>query len=59
MKTVTLDGLAEGPDAFIIGIHGNRDFEVDYHPAPKVLDVNEAPKVRSLYEWQLNRRRPQ
>ena len=55
-ETVTLDGLAEGPDAFIIGIHGNRQFEVDYRPAPKALTVNEAPQTRSLYDWQLKKR---
>ena len=56
-ETVTLDGLAEGPEAFIIGVHGNRDFEVDYRPAPKALMVNQEPEVRSLYEWQLKQRK--
>ncbi|MEO1019458.1 MAG: NosD domain-containing protein [Pseudomonadota bacterium] len=56
-EIVILDGLAEGPDAFIIGIHGNREFEVDYRPNPKVLNVNEQPEVRSLYDWQLANRR--
>lgn len=55
-ETVKLDGLAEGPEAFIMGVQGNRNFEVDYRPAPKVLSVNEAPPVRSLYDWQLAQR---
>lgn len=55
-ETVTLDGLAEGPEAFIVGVHGNREFEVDYRPHPKVLEVNEQPKIRSLYDWQLAKR---
>lgn len=55
-ETVTLDGLAEGPDAFIVGIHGNRNFEVDYRPAPRALSVNQQPVVRSLYDWQLKKR---
>ncbi len=58
-ETVVLDGLAEGPDAFIVGVHGNRKFEVDYRPTPTVLDVNTPPKVRSLYDWQLNQRQRQ
>ena len=56
-ETVKLDGLAEGPEAFIIGVQGNREFEVDYRPTPKALSVNEAPPVRSLYDWQLAQRR--
>ena len=55
-EAVTLGGLAEGPDAFIIGVHGNRQFDVDYRPAPKALTVNEAPPTRSLYDWQLAKR---
>ncbi|MEL7110687.1 MAG: right-handed parallel beta-helix repeat-containing protein [Pseudomonadota bacterium] len=56
-ERVNLEGLAEGPDAFILGIHGNRDFDVEYFPAPKALSVNEEPSVRSLYDWQLSQRR--
>jgi len=56
-ETVTLDGLAEGPEAFIFGVHGNREFDVDYRPRPKVLDVNKQPRIRSLYDWQLEKRR--
>lgn len=55
-ETVTLDGLAEGPDAFIVGVHGNRVFEVDYRPAPMALEVNKEPEIRSLYDWQLSQR---
>ncbi len=58
-ETVTLDGLAEGPDAFIVGVHGNRDFNVDYRPAPKALMVNETPAIPSLYDWQLQKRKAQ
>lgn len=56
-ERVNLEGLAEGPDAFILGIHGNRDFDVEYFPAPKALSVNDEPAVRSLYDWQLSQRR--
>ena len=56
-ETVALEGLAEGPDAFVIGVHGNREFNVDYRPGPKALSVNQEPSVRSLYEWQLSNRK--
>lgn len=56
-ESVMLEGLAEGPDAFIAGIHGNRDFSVDYRPAPRLLMVNQEPEILSLYDWQLQRRK--
>lgn len=55
-ETVRLLGLAEGPDARLVGIHGNRDFEVEYVPEPYVEALNEEPPVRSLYDWQLLQR---
>lgn len=55
-EKVALQGLAEGPDAFIIGVHGNREFSVDYRPEPKALLVNQPPGVASLYDWQLQSR---
>ena len=55
-ETVLLKGVAEGPDAFIHGVHGNRNFEVDYRPAPLELSVNDAPERKSLYDWQLEQR---
>jgi len=56
-EKVMLEGIAEGPDAFIIGVHGNRTFDVDYRPTPRVLSVNQEPVVTSLYDWQLNMRK--
>ncbi len=56
-EKVTLEGLAEGPDAFIHGVHGNREFEVDYRPTPRSLSVNDEPEIRSLYDWQLSKRK--
>lgn len=55
-ETVSLQGLAEGPDAFLVGIHGNREFSVDYRPAPKVLSVNQPAEPSSLYDWQREQR---
>lgn len=55
-ETVELRGLEEGPDAFLVGIHGNRNFSVDYRPRPLELQVNEPAEVPSLYDWQLAQR---
>jgi len=56
-EIVTLRGLAEGPDARIIGISGNRDFELDYRPTPYTERVNIAmDDVPSLYDYQLSKR---
>lgn len=56
-ETVRLLGLAEGPDARIVGIHGNRNIEVDYRPKPHYGSLNQEPDTPSLYDWQLARRR--
>lgn len=57
-ETVTLQGLAEGPDARLVGISGNRDFVVDYYPAPYIERVNGTmDDVPSLYDYQLARRK--
>ena len=57
-ETVTLQGLAEGPSATIVGVYGNRPFALDYRPAPYVERLNERMQdVPSLYEYQLARRR--
>ena len=55
-ESVALEGLAEGPDAFIVGVHGNREFSVDYRPVPKSQIVNRQPEIKSLYDWQLKKR---
>jgi len=54
---VTLLGLDEGPMARIVGLHGNREFRLDYRPQPYVASLNKAiDSVPSLYEYQLSRR---
>lgn len=56
-ETVTLTGLAEGPDARIIGVSGNRQFDVIYQPAPYMERINGAMEdVPSLYDYQLAKR---
>ncbi|MEO1574635.1 MAG: hypothetical protein AAFU65_06695, partial [Pseudomonadota bacterium] len=54
---VTIQGLDEGPLARIVGLHGNREFRLDYRPAPFVERLN-APMTDapSLYDFQRARR---
>ncbi len=56
-EAVTLLGTDEGPMARIVGLHGNRQFELDYRPAPYVEMLNvELSAVPSLYDYQLEQR---
>ncbi len=56
-ETVDLRGLAEGPDARIIGVSGNRNFKVDYRPEPYMERLNSPMNdVPSLYDYQLSQR---
>ncbi|MGH8081863.1 MAG: glycosyl hydrolase family 28-related protein [Lysobacter sp.] len=56
-ETVRLVGAAEGPEARVVGVSGNRRFEVEYVPMPYLEGVNTALTVPSLYLYQLQRRR--
>ena len=56
-EVVVIQGLDEGPMARIVGLHGNRAFELDYRPTPYVKLLNETPKsILSLYEFQRSQR---
>ena len=56
-EVVTVQGLDEGPMARIVGLHGNRTFELDYRPEPYVEMLNVTlESVPSLYEYQRDRR---
>lgn len=54
--TVLLEGIAEGPDARLMGIWGNRELDIDYRPEPILRGLNQKPDVPSLYDWQLEQR---
>ncbi|MEM7704027.1 MAG: glycosyl hydrolase family 28-related protein [Pseudomonadota bacterium] len=57
-EVVTVQGLDEGPMARIVGLHGNREFKLDYRPAPYVELLNQKLRdVPSLYDYQKNQRR--
>lgn len=48
---------SEGPDARVVGLHGNREIELDFRPRPYVEMQGEEPiGVPSLYDYQLSRR---
>lgn len=56
-ETVMLRGIAEGPDARLVGISGNREFDVDYRPSPYIERLNvPMTDVPSLYDYQLRKR---
>jgi len=56
-EKVRLEGLAEGPDARIVGVSGNREFDVEYYPFPYVERINGSMEdVPSLYDYQLAKR---
>jgi hypothetical protein len=56
-EVVTIQGLDEGPMARIVGLHGNREFKLDYRPEPYVEDLNvEVRAAPSLYDYQRKKR---
>ncbi|WP_189582087.1 right-handed parallel beta-helix repeat-containing protein [Litorimonas cladophorae] len=56
-ERVMLRGIAEGPDARLVGISGNREFDVDYRPSPYIERLNvPMTDVPSLYDYQLRKR---
>lgn len=57
-ETVQLKATAEGPEARIVGLSGNRKFELDYRPAPYIESMNKTvSQIPSLYDYQLNQRK--
>ncbi|WP_435417012.1 hypothetical protein WAB17_08930 [Parerythrobacter aurantius] len=56
-EVVRITSGLEGPGARIVGLHGNRRFEVDYRPDPYIEGTNAVPAIPSLYDYQLARRR--
>ena len=56
-EKVALEGVDEGPMAIIVGIHGNREFEIDYRPEPLISILNtKISDIPSLYDHQLSER---
>ncbi len=56
-KTFTLDGMSDGPFARVIGVYGNRDFEINYGPDAFIDLINDKMiETPSLYNYQLQQR---
>ena len=58
-ETVVVTEGSGGPDARVVGLHGNRPIELRYTPEPYTeIDGNRQSAVPSLYDWQAQRRQP-
>ncbi|VVT21201.1 glycosyl hydrolase family 28-related protein [Erythrobacter sp. EC-HK427] len=58
-ETVVVTEGSGGPDARVVGLHGNRSIELRYTPEPYTeIDGNRQSAVPSLYDWQAQRRQP-
>ncbi len=56
-KTVILNGMKDGPNARLIGVHGNLPVEVVYGPSAYIEQLNEEmTQIPSLYRYQLKKR---
>ncbi len=56
-ETVVVEEASGGPEARVVGLHGNRPLQLDYTPTPYVeLDQARPIAAPSLYEWQLRQR---
>jgi hypothetical protein len=56
-QPITLNGMQDGPNANVIGVHGNTTVAVEYGPNANIKRVNQ-PMVEapSLYQYQLQQR---
>ena len=56
-ETIVVQGLDEGPQARIVGLHGNRELQLDYRPEPYIESLNRRlVTIPSLYDYQQARR---
>jgi hypothetical protein len=55
-ETVRIMGQTEGPDARVIGMYGNRRFDVEHYPSPHIGEINSKVAISSLYEYQKQQR---
>jgi hypothetical protein len=56
-KPLTLYGVKDGPEARLVGVHGNLPLEIDYGPSAYIEGINTFYRaIPSLYEYQLNQR---
>ncbi|MFC3153968.1 glycosyl hydrolase family 28-related protein [Gilvimarinus japonicus] len=56
-KPITLYGVDDGPNANVIGVHGNTDIDIEYGPNANIKMQNKAiHQAPSLYQYQLQQR---
>ena len=56
-EEIVILGGSEGPDARVVGMHGNRPINLDYRPAPYVeMHGEPVATVPSLYAYQRSKR---
>ena len=56
-KPILLNGMQDGANAIVMGVHGNKEISVTYGPNAFIAKVNEFIKeVPSLYDFQLKKR---
>ena len=54
---LVLNGIEDGPYAYLIGVNGNTIFKIDYEPHSYQEYINKSLDiVPSLYEYQLRQR---
>lgn len=54
---ILLNGMSDGPFANIIGVHGNKEFELLYEPKSYIEFLNSSiDQIPSLYNYQLQKR---
>lgn len=54
---VVLNGIEDGPSAYIIGVNGNDTFKIEYEPNSYQEFINESlDHVPSLFEYRLKQR---
>ena len=56
-ETVVIQERSGGPEARIVGLHGNRALQLEYTPSPYVeMEQIKPIAASSLYDWQLRNR---
>lgn len=56
-SNVLLNGMLNGPYANLVGVHGNKNFQIKYEPTPYIELLNSnLYKIPSLYNYQLQKR---
>ncbi len=55
-KPIVLNGVKDGVSARIVGVHANYPVSIKYEPNAYIEQTNQIPSVKSLYEYQFQKR---